>query len=141
MPGLAEKLRERIEAEGPITVEAYMAVCNAHYYATRDPLGVLTGWRASGLQAGGQCELGVGRAFFPDWVGAAAGASVGSAAGWVAVGWTGTVASTRCVGTARGVYSTAGAVGSGCGVASPLTAVAVPLATRGVFTATGVWSV
>ena len=39
MPGLAEQLRERIEAEGPITVEAYMAVCNAHYYATRDPLG------------------------------------------------------------------------------------------------------
>jgi SAM-dependent MidA family methyltransferase len=39
MPGLAEQLRERIEAEGPITVEAYMAACNAHYYATRDPLG------------------------------------------------------------------------------------------------------
>ena len=32
-------LRERIRAEGPITVEAYMAACNAHYYATRDPLG------------------------------------------------------------------------------------------------------
>ena len=32
-------LRERIEAEGPITVEAYMEACNAHYYATRDPLG------------------------------------------------------------------------------------------------------
>lgn len=39
MPSLAEELRERIEAEGPITVEAYMAACNAHYYATRDPLG------------------------------------------------------------------------------------------------------
>jgi SAM-dependent MidA family methyltransferase len=36
---LADELRERIRAEGPITVEAYMAACNAHYYATRDPLG------------------------------------------------------------------------------------------------------
>jgi NADH dehydrogenase [ubiquinone] 1 alpha subcomplex assembly factor 7 len=26
-------------SEGPITVEAYMAACNQHYYATRDPLG------------------------------------------------------------------------------------------------------
>jgi SAM-dependent MidA family methyltransferase len=33
-------LRERIKAEGPITVEAYMEACNAYYYATRDPLGV-----------------------------------------------------------------------------------------------------
>jgi SAM-dependent MidA family methyltransferase len=32
-------LRERIQAEGPITVEAYMEACNTHYYATRDPLG------------------------------------------------------------------------------------------------------
>jgi NADH dehydrogenase [ubiquinone] 1 alpha subcomplex assembly factor 7 len=32
-------LRERIQAEGPITVEAYMEACNAYYYATRDPLG------------------------------------------------------------------------------------------------------
>jgi SAM-dependent MidA family methyltransferase len=32
-------LRERIRAEAPITVEAYMEACNAHYYATRDPLG------------------------------------------------------------------------------------------------------
>lgn len=39
MPTLAEQLRERIRAEGPISVEAYMAACNAHYYATRDPLG------------------------------------------------------------------------------------------------------
>ena len=39
MPSLAEQLRERIRAEGPITVEAWMAACNAHYYATRDPLG------------------------------------------------------------------------------------------------------
>ena len=32
-------LRERIRAEGPITVEAYMEACNSYYYATRDPLG------------------------------------------------------------------------------------------------------
>ncbi|MBA2466852.1 MAG: SAM-dependent methyltransferase [Sphingomonas sp.] len=28
-----------IRAGGPISVERYMALCNAHYYATRDPLG------------------------------------------------------------------------------------------------------
>ena len=39
MLSLADQLRERIRAEGPITVEAFMAACNAHYYATRDPLG------------------------------------------------------------------------------------------------------
>jgi SAM-dependent MidA family methyltransferase len=32
-------LRERIRADGPIAVEAYMEACNAYYYATRDPLG------------------------------------------------------------------------------------------------------
>jgi SAM-dependent MidA family methyltransferase len=32
-------LRERIQAGGPISVEAYMEACNAFYYATRDPLG------------------------------------------------------------------------------------------------------
>lgn len=32
-------LRERIAADGPITVEAYMEACNDYYYATRDPLG------------------------------------------------------------------------------------------------------
>ena len=32
-------LRERIAAEGPITVETYMEACNGYYYATRDPLG------------------------------------------------------------------------------------------------------
>ena len=32
-------LRERIAADGPITLEAYMAACNEYYYATRDPLG------------------------------------------------------------------------------------------------------
>jgi SAM-dependent MidA family methyltransferase len=36
---LERALRERIEAEGPITVEAYMHACNDYYYATRDPLG------------------------------------------------------------------------------------------------------
>ena len=39
MAPLAEQLRARILAEGPITVEAYMAACNAHYYTSRDPLG------------------------------------------------------------------------------------------------------
>ena len=39
MPSLADQLRERIRTQGPITVEAYMADCNAHYYANRDPLG------------------------------------------------------------------------------------------------------
>jgi NADH dehydrogenase [ubiquinone] 1 alpha subcomplex assembly factor 7 len=32
-------LRERIAADGPIPLEAYMEACNAYYYATRDPLG------------------------------------------------------------------------------------------------------
>jgi NADH dehydrogenase [ubiquinone] 1 alpha subcomplex assembly factor 7 len=32
-------LRERIGANGPLSVEAYMEACNAHYYGTRDPLG------------------------------------------------------------------------------------------------------
>jgi len=36
---LERALRQRIEAEGPITVEAYMEACNAYYYATRDPFG------------------------------------------------------------------------------------------------------
>jgi SAM-dependent MidA family methyltransferase len=36
---LERALRERIAAEGPITVETYMEACNAYYYATRDPLG------------------------------------------------------------------------------------------------------
>ena len=33
-------LGRRLAAQAPLTVEAYMAACNAHYYATRDPLGV-----------------------------------------------------------------------------------------------------
>jgi SAM-dependent MidA family methyltransferase len=36
---LERALRDRIKADGPITVEAYMDACNAYYYATRDPLG------------------------------------------------------------------------------------------------------
>jgi len=37
---LERALRDRIKAEGPITVDVYMESCNAHYYATRDPFGV-----------------------------------------------------------------------------------------------------
>jgi NADH dehydrogenase [ubiquinone] 1 alpha subcomplex assembly factor 7 len=36
---LERALRERIQAEGPISVEAYMEACNSYYYSTRDPLG------------------------------------------------------------------------------------------------------
>jgi SAM-dependent MidA family methyltransferase len=36
---LERAFRERIAAEGPIAVEAFMEACNAYYYATRDPLG------------------------------------------------------------------------------------------------------
>jgi NADH dehydrogenase [ubiquinone] 1 alpha subcomplex assembly factor 7 len=36
---LESALRERIQAEGPIAVEAFMEACNTYYYATRDPLG------------------------------------------------------------------------------------------------------
>jgi NADH dehydrogenase [ubiquinone] 1 alpha subcomplex assembly factor 7 len=36
---LADRLREMIALEGPITVERYMSLCLRHYYATRDPLG------------------------------------------------------------------------------------------------------
>src|ERR1044071_10117158 len=39
MSPLEEALRARIAAQGPITVADYMAAANAHYYATRDPLG------------------------------------------------------------------------------------------------------
>jgi SAM-dependent MidA family methyltransferase len=37
---LERALRDRIKAEGPISVEAFMHACNAYYYSTRDPLGV-----------------------------------------------------------------------------------------------------
>lgn len=40
MTPLERAIRERIAAEGPITLEAYMEMCNAYYYATRDPLGL-----------------------------------------------------------------------------------------------------
>jgi SAM-dependent MidA family methyltransferase len=36
---LERALRDRIRAEGPVTVEAFMQACNDYYYATRDPLG------------------------------------------------------------------------------------------------------
>jgi NADH dehydrogenase [ubiquinone] 1 alpha subcomplex assembly factor 7 len=36
---LERALHDRIRAEGPITLEAYMEACNAYYYATRDPIG------------------------------------------------------------------------------------------------------
>ena len=39
MTPLERALRERIAAEGPITVEAFMEACNEFYYATRDPFG------------------------------------------------------------------------------------------------------
>lgn len=39
MTPLERTLRERIAAEGAISVEAYVAACNGYYYATRDPLG------------------------------------------------------------------------------------------------------
>lgn len=39
MTPLERALRDRILSEGPMTVEAFMAACNAYYYATRDPLG------------------------------------------------------------------------------------------------------
>ena len=34
-----ERLKQRIAAEGPVTVADYMAEANGHYYATRDPIG------------------------------------------------------------------------------------------------------
>lgn len=39
MTPLERALRDRINAEGPISVEAFMEACNSYYYATRDPLG------------------------------------------------------------------------------------------------------
>ena len=39
MTPLERALRDRIAADGSITVEAFMEACNAYYYATRDPLG------------------------------------------------------------------------------------------------------
>ncbi len=39
MTPLERALRERIAADGPLSVEAFMDACNAHYYGTRDPFG------------------------------------------------------------------------------------------------------
>ena len=39
MTPLERALRDRIRAEGSISVEAFMEASNAYYYATRDPLG------------------------------------------------------------------------------------------------------
>ncbi|MGB3722321.1 MAG: SAM-dependent methyltransferase [Pacificimonas sp.] len=39
MSEFADELIAEIKAKGGITVHDYMARCNAHYYATRDPLG------------------------------------------------------------------------------------------------------
>ena len=41
MTPLERALHERIKAEGPITVEAFMEACNTYYYATRDPFGTV----------------------------------------------------------------------------------------------------
>ena len=37
--GLAQRLARAIAAQGPISLVAFMGEANAHYYATRDPLG------------------------------------------------------------------------------------------------------
>ena len=39
MTALAAALRARIAAAGPLRLDDWMAACNAHYYASRDPLG------------------------------------------------------------------------------------------------------
>ena len=39
MTALAATLAAWIAAEGPLRLDAWMAACNGHYYATRDPLG------------------------------------------------------------------------------------------------------
>lgn len=39
MTVLADRLAARIAADGPIGIDIYMGEANAHYYATRDPLG------------------------------------------------------------------------------------------------------
>ncbi|MDB5669737.1 MAG: hypothetical protein JWO25_696, partial [Alphaproteobacteria bacterium] len=36
---ITDRLRRLIHLAGPISVAQYMAEANAHYYATRDPLG------------------------------------------------------------------------------------------------------
>jgi SAM-dependent MidA family methyltransferase len=39
LTAFADRLAARIRAEGPIGVDTFMGEANAHYYATRDPLG------------------------------------------------------------------------------------------------------
>ena len=39
MTSFAEQLRQRIATTGPMTVAAFIAAANTHYYASRDPLG------------------------------------------------------------------------------------------------------
>ena len=39
MTSLAERLRATIATQGPIGIDVFMGQANAHYYATRDPLG------------------------------------------------------------------------------------------------------
>jgi SAM-dependent MidA family methyltransferase len=39
VPSLGERLRRAIESGGPVCVAEYMALANAHYYGSRDPLG------------------------------------------------------------------------------------------------------
>ncbi len=39
MTPLERALHDRIRAEGPISLEAFMEACNHYYYSTRDPLG------------------------------------------------------------------------------------------------------
>ena len=41
MTPLERALRDRIKADGPLSVEAFMEACNNYYYATRDPLGAV----------------------------------------------------------------------------------------------------
>jgi SAM-dependent MidA family methyltransferase len=39
MSELEQEIRRRIEADGPMPMSRYMALCADHYYATRDPFG------------------------------------------------------------------------------------------------------
>ena len=82
-PDIGADIAALIAAEGPITVERFMGLANAHYYATRDPLGPagdfvtapeisqmfgeLVGlcladlWRRAGSPPAAYVELGPGR--------------------------------------------------------------------------------
>ena len=39
MSELKQEIRRLIEADGPMPMSRYMALCADHYYATRDPFG------------------------------------------------------------------------------------------------------